>query len=113
MIKKENISKHLVREVNELIAHNTADMDEKDRKCWLADLADHGCISGMVSGLIYYKETEAFAEKHREAIMELLADALDEGSIDGDTVIEQIKGETFDNWIAWFAFEYVALSDLN
>lgn len=111
MIKKENISKHLVRDVEKLIDFNTADMDKKNRGIWLNDLSNHGCISGMVSGLIYYNETEAFTEKHREAIMELLADALDESVISGDAIVEQIKDGTFDNWLAWFAFEAVALYD--
>lgn len=35
------------------------------------DLLQHGCISGMVTSLIYYCDTEAFFDKHYHEIMEL------------------------------------------
>jgi hypothetical protein len=98
--------------VRAIVSYNVREMSKEDRGKWLEDLANHGCISGMVSGLIYYHETEAFTEKHREAIMEMLALDLEEGLIDGYFLAAKIKGGNFDNFLAWYAFEKIALEGL-
>ena len=82
----------------------------------LDDLLEHGCQSGMVSGLIYYKDTTEFYEKHREEISTLLYETMDET---GSTPSEMF-GDKWDeqdplalkhynqNLLAWFAFEETA-----
>ena len=66
------------------------------------DLLQHGCISGMVSSLIYYYQTEAFFDKHYEEIMQLKIE------------FEQSTGQPMQipyelkNYLSWFAFEQTA-----
>lgn len=66
------------------------------------DLLQHGCVSGMVSGMIYYTDTHSFFDKHyaaietiREEVEENLGEKL---SLNGD----------LKNALAWFAFEETA-----
>ncbi len=71
------------------------------------DLLQHGCISGMVSQLIYYTDTHAFYDKHYEEIEELR------------TEYEESTGEALEiknnlkNYLAWFSFEQVAFQLVN
>lgn len=61
-----------------------------------------GCVSGMVSSLIYYNQTEAFFDTHYLEIMEL------------KTEFEESIGQPMEipyelkNYLAWFAFEETA-----
>ena len=103
----------LKKEVKRIVDENTEGMSANERKVWLNDLSNHGCISGMVSGLIYYSETGAFTNKHREAIMELLGDDLSEGIIFEKQMADEMKAGTFDNFLAWYAFERIALENLD
>ena len=82
----------------------------------LDDLLQHGCQSGMVSELIYYKDTTEFYEKHREEISTLLAEIMDDSGLSptemfGDKWDEQdpLALEHYNqNLLAWFAFEETA-----
>lgn len=89
----------------------------------LADLFYGGCISGMVSGLIYYTDTVRFFATHRREISELLAEAVgDSGQqpaeLFGDRwdSADPLAQETQNrNLLAWFGFEEAArrLADRN
>ena len=63
------------------------------------DLLQHGCISGMVSSLVYYCDTEAFFDHYYHEIMEL------------KTEYEEMTGQPMEiphqvkNYLAWFGFE--------
>ena len=103
----------LKREVLGIVSYNVRGMSANDKKAWLNDLSNHGCISGMVSKMIYYTETERFTRKHRTAIMEMLADDIEAGAINGEFITAKIKEGNFDNFLAWYAFERIALADLN
>ena len=48
--------------------------DETDKKSYLEDLQQHGCVSGMVGNLIYYHDTCKFYNKHRQEIFALVED---------------------------------------
>lgn len=63
------------------------------------DLLQNGCISGMVVGLIYYKDTRNFYDRHYHEIEELRQEY--EESI-GTPLI--INGD-LKNHLAWFGFE--------
>tara|TARA_R100001460_G_scaffold11988_4_gene27752 strand:- start:3039 stop:3386 length:348 start_codon:yes stop_codon:yes gene_type:complete len=41
----------------------------------IAEVVQHGCSGGVVSELIYYKDTEAFYEKYKEEIWDKLYDS--------------------------------------
>ncbi len=66
------------------------------------DLRNGGCICGTVRSLIYYADTHKFFDTYydevdeiREEYEESMGEPL---RIDGD----------LKNWLAWFAFEYIA-----
>ncbi len=69
---------------------------------WFEDLLQYGCVSGMVSGLVYYCDTEMFFDKYYHEIMELKEEY--EESIGQPMQIPyQLK-----NHLAWFGFEETA-----
>jgi hypothetical protein len=80
------------------------------------DLEYGGCQSGMVSQLIYYKDTLSFYKKYQEEINELLVDALDNTG----SSVNELFGDKWDktdplardtnnrNLLAWFGFEETA-----
>ena len=98
--------------------------DEECRNGALRDLAEHGCGSGMVSGLIYYTETNAFYLRHQQEIGKLLGEiCADDGcSPSSPSVLFERAGwdaedplaaeecGTNRNILAWFAFEETARS---
>ncbi len=66
------------------------------------DLADHGCICGMVSGLIYYTNTHQFYDYYYYEI-----DEIRESYEEDLGMAPHIYGD-LKNSFAWFAFEHVA-----
>jgi len=88
----------------------------------LSDLLEHGCVSGQVGHLIYYKDTLAFFKKHKKEINELIKEIL---SDTGETISQMFRDFDNDdplcmdtnnqNLLAWFAFEETArkLADRN
>lgn len=86
--------------VRDIILDEIADYE--DPKGFFDDLFNHGCVSGMVGSLIYYKDTYAFAKKYIEDIMELKQEVEEEV---GEPIV--MKDDQL-NWLAWFSFEHVA-----
>ena len=84
--------KTLKEAYNEIIESNLNEPEE--RKTYLQDLTQHGAISGMVSGLIYYSETTQFFNEHRDEIVAML-DELKE-----DTGLDE-SGLFGDKWRTW------------
>ena len=82
----------------------------------LNDLLQHGCVSGMVSDLIYYRDTCAFYLKHKAEIWAMLDTLLDDCGL--DRVQDLLSSwDTSDRWaedthnqnlLAWFGFEHAA-----
>ena len=85
-------------------------------KGWLEDLAQNGCVSGMVSGLIYYNETGKFHDEFEDEIWDL-ADEMSK-EMGNKNILEFIGGlngaedigsmDQLKNLLAWFAFEETA-----
>lgn len=46
--------------------------DSEDAQCILDNILKHGCESGMVNHLIYYKDTVKYFEEHEDEITEML-----------------------------------------
>lgn len=65
---------------NEIIESNLG--DPEDRKAYLQDLTEHGAISGMVGGLIYYHETTEFFDSHQDEIVAMLDEMKEETGLD-------------------------------
>ncbi len=76
-------------------------LEHEDPQTFFKDLLQHGCISGMVTKLIYYKDTHAFYDKHYAEIEELR-----EGHEESTGECLQVKND-LKNFLAWFAFEQV------
>ena len=81
----------------------------------LRQLAEHGCMSGMVGGLIYYHDTCAFFEKHKLEIQVMLEVDLEEFGVslqdmfpDWDMGDPLVLGAQNQNLLAWYAFERTA-----
>lgn len=66
------------------------------------DLSNHGCISGMISSLIYYRQTHQFFDIYYEQIEELRL------SYEAETGCQISLGHDLKNTLAWFAFEQTA-----
>lgn len=121
--------KTLKEAYNEIIESNLNEPEE--RKTYLEDLTQHGAISGMVGGLIYYHETTQFFNEHRDEILAMLHElkaetGLDEKGLFGDkwNDWEDLMEEEADdldpladtnnqNLLAWFAVEDLAIQELN
>jgi len=70
---------------------------------WFNDLFSHGCISGMIGGLIYYEDTYKFFDTHYENIMDLVSEHADQG-----IGVDLMKDGNIKNTGAWFAYEETA-----
>ena len=79
-------------------------LDYDDPTSFFRDLLSHGCISGMVSSLIYYSDTHEFFDRHYDAI-ETLRTEYEEQCGQPLTFEGDLK-----NALAWFAFEQTAHS---
>jgi len=87
--------------------------DGDDMKSYMEDVMNHGCQSGVCSGLIYYSDTTKFYDKYQEEIEDLLQENKD--SIYGSDMsrpefIATLNGSAEDltqekNLLAWFAYE--------
>ncbi|MDD4950501.1 hypothetical protein [Sulfuricurvum sp.] len=104
----------LERETMHIILNN---IEEEYEESFFEDLMSHGCVSGMVSGLIYYAETVKFFDDNRVEIGKMLSDTLIECGL---KCASELFGDKFDsddmlciettnqNLLAWFAFEETA-----
>lgn len=83
----------------------------EERVVFLKDLFNHGCISGMVSGLIYYSDTVAFFNQYEGDIEDLITEYADSQVISFteclSTIIQTttVGFEGLKNNCAWFGFE--------
>jgi hypothetical protein len=80
----------------------------------LAEVCEHGCLSGIVGHLIYYTDTIKFYEQFQKEIWEL---AIEEADSQGGNVFTMLGNcnhgspsdyETVVNFLAWFGFEETA-----
>ena len=109
---RSNTTSELTKDVIDYILN---EWDEyEDKKDIVLDVLNNGCQSGMVGHLVYYSQTTAYYEEHREEINKLLYDAMDECGIYD---LSELFGNKWDkedplalyqsnqNLLAWFGFE--------
>lgn len=72
--------------------------DNKEIQCYIKDTLQYGCISGNVTGLIYYTDTEKFFKKHITEIFELYNELKEET---GGDLLKELNS----NNLAWFGYE--------
>lgn len=118
MSTTKNISeKKLIKQLKKVLAENPNTvkasviqeaLDASSIYNFFHDLLNYGCVSGMVSSLIYYSQTEKFFDTHYEEIMEIKTE-FEESTGEPMKIPHQLK-----NHLAWFAFEQTAydLADL-
>ena len=90
-------------------------MTREEQKDYLNDVVTHGCISGVVSSLIYYNDTVAFYHKHKEEINDLLNELLQETGLSPNELFrdwdnsDPLALDTHNqNLLAWFGYEEAA-----
>ena len=97
--------------VDYYIDRNYSDIDNLIKD--MEDLQRYGCVSGMITDLIYYDDTNKFYDNYKDDINELPSDLLDGSGLS----IQEFFGKIFDNddplilnfsnknLLAWFGFE--------
>ncbi len=88
------------RTLRAAVAREALDYDNPAE--FFTDLLNHGCVSGMVSSLIYYTDTHAFFDKYYEEIEDLRCEYEEE------TGVQINLQHDLKNFLAWFAFEETA-----
>lgn len=80
----------------------------------LQEIAQHGCESGCVSGMIYYSETAVLFDKYRDDLFDIIYNYGDETGLyelnDLPDYVRCNSGsfQTFANAVVWFCAEVVA-----
>ena len=64
-------------------------------------IVTNGCISGIVSDMIYTYDTESFFDTHSGEIFDLLNESIAEGLTDANNI------EFSKNNLAWWAYEVI------
>ena len=76
---RDNTASELTEDVIDYILNEWDEYD--DKKNIVLDVLNNGCQSGFVGHLVYYNQTTAYYEEHKEEINELLYDIMDECGI--------------------------------
>lgn len=88
--------------------------DHEERNSFIRDLLQHGCVSGMVTDLIYYKDSNAFSDKYEGEIWDLANEQMESfgetenilqffANLNGSKDVGSM--EQFKNLLAWYGFE--------
>lgn len=88
----------LEKEVITDLLEYLGDESEEDLISYVKDIINHGCISGVVSKMIYYIDTKKFFIKHMDEILELYSDLKE------DLGSDPLK-EVNSNNLAWLGYE--------
>lgn len=110
-IKRESDNKLTRHVCNYVIEHWHS---YEDKTNLFKDVLYHGCVSGIVSELVYYSDTLKFYKKYKDEINSLLSELMQSM---GCYSLKDIFGKNFDdedpliidthnqNLMAWFGFE--------
>ena len=109
---RNNPTSELTKDVIDFILNEWDEYDNK--KSIVLDVLNNGCRSGFVSHLVYYNQTTAYYEEHKEEINELFYDIMDACGIYVPSQLFDDKWDEEDplaidvtnqNLLAWFGFE--------
>ena len=103
----DNLKRYVAQDIKE----NAEQYNDNGVMNYLKDLQQSGCASGIVSELIYYKDTHAFYDKYYYEIEDMRNEY-------EENINEPLKIKSdLKNFFAWFAYEetayQIALNDLN
>jgi len=116
-IESLEFTTELEKEIKEIIINNVEEYENPID--FFNDLANHGCVSGMVSELVWYSDTVDFCQRHKEDINEAISELME---CYGTTSIKDLFGDRFDNedflcigqqnqnFLTWFMFETTCAS---
>jgi hypothetical protein len=105
--------------VASLVLENAYDNTDSAVVDFMEDVMQYGCVSGCVTGMIYYHETVKFYDEYREYIYDLMLDlGMDEelermgliSDCENDEEMEElydIHADGEKNRLAWMAFEII------
>lgn len=93
----------------EELESNMEGYTQEERKQYLEDVTHHGCVSGAVSGVIYYYDTETIFKNNMQSILEQVADYEEETGFNPLTnIIEAGNTHILYNYLVWFIVEQEA-----
>ena len=96
-IKEEADNKLTIAVIDDIL--NMTDTDEEIIS-YMNNVINHGCISGVVSSLIYYSDTEKFFKEYAEEIFDLMNEYKENCG-------EYPNIELNSNNLAWFGYETI------
>ena len=97
--------KELRNEVLEILKGMAVD---NDLETTINYVLEHGCSTGIVGSLIYYHQTEAFFNRHKDAICNLVEDLSFEIYGKPYEIYHSLGVGCNKNNLAWLSFEEVA-----
>lgn len=110
--KRRSVFRFAKSDIEKVVAEDAANKDYDDPWSYVQDVAQHGCSSGIVPGLIYYSETTKFYAEHKEEIWEVLAEDAENAGEPLMSYIAQSRWgadiddpDVFENALAWYAYE--------
>ena len=71
----------------------------------ITNVLEYGCVSGIVSELIYYYQTEAFFDRHKDEINELAHELSEEIYGDKYSIYNNLQYDCSKNTLAWLGLE--------
>ena len=71
------------------------------------EVLEYGCVTGIVGSLIYYYQTEAFFNRHKDAINDLAHELSEDIYGNPFEIYHNLNGGCSKNNMAWFGFEEV------
>ena len=83
-----------------MVAINNSTMEDE-----ITNVLEYGCVSGIVSELIYYYQTEVFFNRHKDEINELAHELSEELYGDKYSIYNNLQYECNKNTMAWFSME--------
>lgn len=99
-------------DIEKIVAQDASEKDYEDAWDYLKEVSEHGCSSGIVSGLIYYTDTTKFYQAHKAEIWEQLSE--DAENV-GESVLSYMANsrwgadiddpDVFENQLAWYGYE--------
>ena len=111
------LERNVAKWINEISKDYDGGATNKNAEKVINELMQHGCISGIVSHLIYYTDTVKFYKFHMQEIDALLKEAFDSTGIKSPSELFGDKWDDDDplareqhnqNLLAWFGFEETA-----
>lgn len=105
-----NLQRNVIMDLLEnadLSDNDTTEESNEKILTYMTDIVNHGCVSGVVSSMIYYADTEKFFDENVDDILSLI----EEKKQDLGEFLFNSNFEINRNNLAWWAYE-VTVSDL-